>query len=159
MTSLRAWVAVLALASAVSASGCDDEGGSGNADAFVGGWTFSSGAIEPMCGAPAANLAPFDLTGAALTITKVDASHVRAMVTTTAITCDVSFLANGSTTATSTAGGTCTVSVSGIAAVAKVTSWTLTLSGTTMLTSSLMGSIDSLVQCTPSGSGTLTRVQ
>jgi hypothetical protein len=156
MSSLRTWVALLAIVSAVSAAGCDDDegGGGGNADDFVGNWTFSSGMIDPGC--TTVTVPPVDLTGATLAVTKVDGSRVRGVVST-GINCDVTFSVSGST-ATAAAGSTCMVMASGLTVVANITSWTLTLSGTN-LSSSLMGTINSLITCTPSGSGTLSKAQ
>jgi hypothetical protein len=135
---------------------CDDDGGgSGNADAFVGNWTFDSGTIEPMCTGVTVN--SMDLTGATITITKVDGSHIRA-TSTTGITCNVTFAVSGST-ATSQAGGTCTVMVPNFgAATVNITSWTLTLSGDKLM-SNLNGSasIGGLVSCTPMSTATLSK--
>jgi hypothetical protein len=148
-------VAALVIVSAVSAVGCDDDGGgsSGDADAFVGNWGFTSGSIEPNC--TGVTLATVDLTGATVAITKVDGSHIHGMVSGS-ITCDVTFAVSGST-ATAAAGSTCMVSAGNLGSVAaSITSWTLTVSGTTIQTS-LMGTVSSLVTCMPSGSGTLTK--
>ena len=124
--------------------GCSDNGG---ADKFVGSWTYS-GAITPNC--IGANVNPIDLTGETVTITSTDSSHVSVALGTL---CTVTFEVDGST-ATAGSGQTCTFDIPGIGpATAMITRWTLMISGDT-ITSDITSTV---LVCTPSGTGTLTR--
>lgn len=135
-------VAVAGLGLGVAA--CDDKGG---ADKFVGNWTYA-GAIAPTC--IGANVAPIDLTGETVTITKTDSSHVSVALGTI---CMVTFEVDGST-ATAGAGQSCMFEIPGIGpATASITKWTLTISGETIMSDFT----SAVLVCTPSGMGTLTR--
>ena len=148
------------------ALGCGSSGaGGGSSDpaAFVATWTFTTGAIDPMCtGLGTETLSPFDLTGDTMTITPVDSTHVSTMLTGTGVMCNVTFTVSGQI-ATAEAGSTCaftvTIGGSSTAVVVDITSWTLTVSGDS-LTMSMAGSakpLSGVVSCTPMGTGTATR--
>src|SRR5450631_3376346 len=94
-----------AAAVALAFVGCGSSGSSSApADAFAGNWTFDSGSIDATCAGTA--LAPIELMGDPLTITKVDATHVTVALTGNGLTCDLNFSVSGST-ATVTGTPTC----------------------------------------------------
>ena len=149
-------LAVIASLAACSGSGGGPDGGGGGpqTDAFVGTWTYTAGTITPsMCMVVGQAIPPIALTGQSLTITKTDANHISIDGGTG---CVVAFTVTGYT-ATAASGQTCVVTVSGIAVALNVTSWTLTVSG------SSLGSMQSGsaplggASCTASGIGTLTK--
>jgi hypothetical protein len=135
---------VVALAALVG--GC----GSGNADAFVGDWTYT-GSIMPNC--IGITIPDFPLDGSVVTITKVDDEHVRVTLDTS---CVVTFAVDGDR-ASAPANSVCTLEVPTLGPQQiTITSWTLTLaSGGMMMTSQFQGS--AFAVCMPSGTGTLTR--
>jgi hypothetical protein len=143
LRSLAVVVVVLA-GLALGVTGCDDKGG---ADKFVGTWTYA-GAINANCiGTP---VDPIDLTGETVTITSTDSTHVSVALGTL---CTVTFNVDGST-ATAAAGQTCSFNIPGIGpATVMITKWTLTVSGETVNSDFA----SSVLICTPSGTGTLTR--
>jgi hypothetical protein len=137
---------------ALGAAACGSSGG-GNADAFVGTWTFQSGTLTPMnCSLGGTNVPPQDLTGAQLVVTKIDASHVSAMLTST---CTPTFGTSGST-ATAAANQTCGVMASGLTVTVAISSWTMNVTGNSM-TTAMSGSVAILPGCTVSGTGSLTK--
>jgi hypothetical protein len=143
---------VVVLGLALGAAACGSSGG-GNADAFVGTWTFSSGTLTPMNCSLGGNSVPSqDLTGAQLVVTKIDASHVSAMLSST---CAPAFSTSGST-ATVEANQTCGVAASGITVSVAISSWTMNVTGDTM-TTSMNGSVGLLPGCTVAGTGHLTK--
>ena len=138
-------VVVVALAGlSVGVAGCDDKGG---ADKFVGMWTYA-GAINPNCiGTP---VDPIDLTGETVTITSTDSTHVSVALGTL---CTVNFNVDGST-ATAAPNQMCSFNIPGIGpASVTITKWTLTVSGETVNSDFA----STVLICTPSGTGTLTR--
>ena len=151
--SLRLLAAALTLAGA----GCGSSSSAANTDAFVGTWTFQSGAIVPGCPVAIDNL---DLTGDVVTITKIDASHVSMMITGTGVMCDVRFTASD-TIATADANQTCAITASGQSAVVAVQSWTLT-AATSSLSMSMTGSTTVSgggisLTCMPTAAGLMVR--
>jgi hypothetical protein len=135
-------------------------GGSGGAagdstSSFVGSWTFDTGSVTPTC----TGVTPpaISLIGNAVTITKIDASHVNFSFSNSELVCKVAFTVSG-TTATAESGQTCTITVMGISGTFDVTSWTLMDSGNT-LSMSVKGTAKvATVSCNPVGSGMLSRV-
>jgi hypothetical protein len=158
LNSLRITAVALALAGGCSSSG----GGSGGvtADNYVGNWTFQSGSIVPNCSG-GISVPTIDLTGDTVAITKVDATHVAAMIgggggAAAPVMCNVTFTVDGST-AKANSGSTCAINDNGIAATVTVTSWTLTLSGN-QIDMSMAGTASvSILTCAPTSTGTLTR--
>jgi hypothetical protein len=128
---------------------------------FAGNWTFGSGSIDATCNV---NIPSFDLTGDAMTITRVDSTHVATSLQGNGLMCDVNFTVTGST-ATAPSGQTCavTTTVSGttVTATISISSWSLTLSGDT-LTNTMSGTATAaggLVNCTAvTANGSATRV-
>ncbi len=151
---------VCGLALGIFLVGCSSSGGSGDQSAaLVGSWTYSSGSIDPMCNIA---IAPFDLTGDTMTVTKIDDTHVQTMLTGNGVMCDVKFTVNNGT-ATAEPGQTCavTTTVAGtpVAVNIMITSWTMTTSGDT-LTMSMNGTASAVggaLTCTPTASGTASR--
>jgi hypothetical protein len=141
-------------------AGCSSSGNPGSsgpsADSYVGTWTFQSGSINPGCPA-SLNVPSIDLTSQPVSISKVDSTHIAMMIAATdqSVMCDVNFTVNGST-ATAASGQTCAIKASGITATVMVTSWTLTLSGST-IDMSMMGTANAIVTCNPTSTGTLTK--
>jgi hypothetical protein len=147
-TVRAAAVAALALAGAA----CSSSSGGGSPDAYVGTWTFASGSIVPNC--TGITLGNVDLTGDTVAISKVDATHVAMMVSGGGVTCNVTFVVNGST-ATAESGQTCSLTESGYSAVLSVSSWVLTPSaGKIDMTMSGTASV-SIVSCAPTSTGTM----
>ncbi|MES1166136.1 MAG: hypothetical protein ABUR63_10275, partial [Verrucomicrobiota bacterium] len=135
--------AVLVLALATVSCGSSS---SSNPDSFVGQWTFQSGSIVPNCSG--LTVSDIDLTGDAVTITKVDSSHIAMVVAATGAMCNVRFTVNGST-ATADIGQTCMISASGNSATLHVTSWTLSMAAG-MITMSMNGvAAVSIITCAP----------
>ena len=94
-------VGIAAALLALPACGGNSLGGSGApADAFVGDWSFMSGSIMPMCPA-SLNVSDIPLQGNTATITKIDTSHVRVLIATADVMCNVMFSISGSTAANS----------------------------------------------------------
>jgi hypothetical protein len=89
-----------------------------------------------------------------VTLTRVDATHIQLMATT-GVVCDVRFAVSGST-ATAAASQSCMLTVMGIPVTINIKSWTLMLSGNT-IASAMSGTVSSLVSCTPTSTGTLSR--
>ena len=75
----------MAIVLAALIAGC----GGGNADAFVGEWTYS-GVITPNCFQ--IEVPPLDLTGSTVTITKTDDEHLQVALDAS---CVVSFSVDG----------------------------------------------------------------
>jgi hypothetical protein len=133
-------------------------GGAGGAAAtgFVGSWHFSAGTIMPMCGSIA--VADIMLAGGTATITKTDNNRLMFAFDNGGLTCNVAFTSSGMTASIAT-GQTCTLkdASSGISATVAITTWDLNLSGDT-ITMSMKGTAKVvIVNCTPMGTGTLTR--
>ncbi len=143
--------AVLVLALAVASCGSSS---SSNPDAFVGNWTFQSGSIVPNC--TGIMLGDINLTGDAVPITKVDATHIAMMVSATGAMCNVRFTVNGNT-ATADSGQTCAMMDGVYAATMSVTSWTLSLSNDTITMSMSGTAAVAIVTCAPTSTGTLVR--
>jgi hypothetical protein len=149
----RAWLVAAALL-----IGCGSSNGGGGGDpaaAFAGNWTFASGSIMPACSG--VQIDNIDLTGVPVMLTHTDPTHV-SLVSTTGITCDVKFNVSG-TTATAAAGQSCTIDAGGTfgQVTVNISSWTLSLSGST-LTSNMNGTAAVLiVSCVPTSTGTLTK--
>ena len=133
---------VVALAAVIG--GC----GGGNADAFVGEWTYA-GTIAANC--VGITIPDLPLDGATVTIVASDDEHLQVVVDTT---CMVNFTVDG-TRATADGGQTCMLDIPtvGLQSIA-ITSWTLTLADG-MITSQFAGG---LLVCAPTGTGTLTKV-
>jgi len=131
------------------AAGCSS-GSKTGADKFVGTWTYA-GTIDANCSGLAVN--PIDLTGQTATITEIDSSHIAVALGTL---CTVKFDVDGFT-ATAQSGQKCMFDLGGTFGQQSVTitKWTLTSTGTDTVTSDFMGAV---LVCTPSGTGTLTRV-
>jgi hypothetical protein len=125
----------------------------GGADNFVGTWTYGAGSmLMPMSMLLGQTVPPISLAGQMLQITKIDDSHISAVLGTN---CSVRFTVSG-TTATADAGQTCAITYQVFTVTLNVTSWTLTSSGST-LTSTESGSAPTLsANCTATGNGTLT---
>jgi hypothetical protein len=150
----RAWLAAVAFLIGCGSSGTGTGGGD-PAAAFAGNWTFSTGSIVPAC--TGVQIANVDLTGVPVMLTHTDTTHV-SLVSTTGITCDVKFNVSG-TTATAAAGQSCMIDAGATLGqvTVNITSWTLTLSGST-LTSNMNGTAAvSIVSCAPTSTGTLTK--
>ncbi|HVY40775.1 MAG TPA: hypothetical protein VHM31_22705 [Polyangia bacterium] len=148
--SLARVVMVLGLATASCGSSS-----SSNPDSFVGSWTFQSGSIHPGCGS-IPGITDIDLTGDAVTITKVDSSHIAMVVAATGAMCDVRFAVDGNT-ATAESGQTCAISDAGYSATLNVTRWTLSMNSGT-ITMSMSGTATvSIIMCAPTSTGTMVR--
>jgi hypothetical protein len=129
-------------------------GGGGGADNFVGTWTYAAGSmLTPMsCMLLGQTVPPISLAGQMLQITKIDDSHISALLGTN---CNVRFTVSG-TTATADAGQTCAITYQVFTVTLNVTSWTLTSAGGT-LTSTESGTAPTIsANCTATGNGTLT---
>jgi hypothetical protein len=135
---------VVAVAAVLGVGGC----GSGNADAFVGDWTYA-GTIAANC--VGITIPDLPLDGATVTIVASDDEHLQVVVDTT---CMVRFTVDGDT-ATAASGQTCTLNIPtvGLQSIT-ITSWTLTLADG-VITSQFSGG---LLVCAPTGTGTLTKV-
>jgi hypothetical protein len=135
---------VIALAAVLGVGGC----GSGNADAFVGEWTYA-GTIAANC--VGITIPDLPLDGATVTIVASDDEHLQVVVDTT---CMVRFMVDGDT-ATAAGGQTCMLNIPtvGLQSIT-ITSWTLTLADG-VITSQFSGG---LLVCAPTGTGTLTKV-
>jgi hypothetical protein len=143
---------IAVLGFALAGAACSSSSGS-NADAFVGTWTFTSGTITPMnCSLGGTSVPPVDLTGSQLVVTKVDDSHVTAMLSST---CAPTFSTSGST-ATVASNQSCGVMTSGLTVTVAISSWTMSVTGDSM-TTSMSGSVGLLAGCTVSGTGMLTK--
>ena len=143
--------AVLVLGLATASCGSSS---SSNPDSFVGAWTFQSGSIVPHCNG--IMLGDIDLTGDAVPITKVDATHIAMVVSATGAMCNVRFTVNGNM-ATADSGQTCALAASGYAATMNVTSWTLSLSNDTITMSMSGTAAVAIVTCAPTSTGTMVR--
>ena len=133
---------VVALAALIA--GC----GSGNADAFVGDWTYA-GTIAANC--TGITIPDLPLDGSTVTIVASDDEHLQVVVDTT---CMVKFTVDGNT-AKADSGQTCQLDIPtvGLQSIT-ITTWTLTLADG-VITSQFTGG---LLVCAPSGTGTLTKV-
>ena len=140
---------------AIAVGACSSNTGSGGgADNFVGTWTYdSSSMLVPMnCSLLGTTIPNISLAGQMLQITKIDDSHISALLGTN---CNVRFSVNG-TTATADSGQTCNITYMVVTFTLNVSSWTLTLNGST-LTSTESGSAPiGGAMCTATGNGTLT---
>jgi hypothetical protein len=117
--------ALLALASATTTS-CGGGGGGDQTTNFTGAWRFSSGQLAPIClGSP---LAPLDLTGGPVTITKVDDGTIVLTFTNTA--CMVKFQVSGNQ-GSAPPDQLCALDLGGSLGMQTITitKWTLSLSG------------------------------
>src|SRR5688572_5477732 len=134
---------VVAVAAVLGVGGC----GSGNADAFVGEWTYAGTIVANCVGITIPDL-PLD--GATVTIVASDDEHLQVVVDTT---CMVKFTVDGDV-AKADGGQTCMLNIPtvGLQSI-NITSWTLTLSNG-VITSQFSGG---LLVCAPSGTGTLTK--
>lgn len=140
--------------------GSGGKGGMGGsaADAttpFVGSWTFDSGSVTPMC--TGVTVAAIQLTGNAVSITRIDATHIGFSFSNSELSCNVDFTVSG-TTATAETGQTCSISVMGVSTTFDVSAWTLTESGNTISMTVSGTAKVAVVSCSPSGSGMLGRV-
>lgn len=155
---MRAPLLIAVLTAGLSLAGCSSSGGGSSitADDYAGSWTFQSGNIMPNCSG--ITLGTVDLTGDAVTITKIDSSHIQLMISGGGVMCDVRFTVNGST-ATTESGQTCALSESGYSAVLNVTTWTLMLSASDiqMSMSGTASAAGGLVTCAPTSTGTMVR--
>ncbi|HZL19037.1 MAG TPA: hypothetical protein VFG23_14970 [Polyangia bacterium] len=145
------------LVSSVLLLGCgSSSSGGGNGAAFVGTWTYISGStLTPSsCMVLGTTIPPLDLTGDTVTITAGASASEIDFVEGTA--CTIKFTVSG-TTATATSDQSCTLPVSGISAVLNVTSWTLTLSGDTLMAGFSGSAPIGGTSCTASGTGTLAK--
>jgi hypothetical protein len=135
---------VVAVAALLGVGGC----GSGNADAFVGEWTYAGTIVANCVGITIPDL-PLD--GATVTIVASDDEHLQVVVDTT---CMVNFTVDGNT-ATAGGGQACMLNIPtvGLQSIA-ITTWTLTLADG-VITSQFTGA---LAFCAPTGTGTLTKV-
>ena len=146
---------LMALCGGLVLAGCSSSGGSSiTADEYVGTWTFQSGTIVPNCSG--ITLGNVDLTGDAVTITKVDTTHIQMVVSGGGVMCDVHFTVNGAT-AKADSGQTCALSESGYNAVLNVTTWNLSLSGSDIQMSMSGTASVSIVSCAPTSTGTMVR--
>jgi len=143
-------VGVTALALSVGAAGCSNS--KTGADKFAGSWVYA-GMITANCGSTGPAIAPLDLTGYSVVITATDQAHLSVALGTA---CTVKFDVDGFT-ATAQSGQKCMFDLGGTFGQQSVTitKWTLTSTGTDTVTSDFMGAV---LVCTPSGTGTLTRV-
>ncbi len=151
---MRATSLIAVLAAVLTLAGCSSSSSSINADAYVGTWTFQSGTIVPNCSG--ITLGNVDLTGDAVSISKVDTSHIQMMISGGGVMCDVHFTVDGGT-AKADSGQTCALSESGYNAVLNVTTWTLSLSGTDIQMSMSGTASVSIVSCAPTSTGTMVR--
>ena len=157
MRSLHLLPAVLLFA---SLSACSDslgnsDGGAPRTDAFVGTWRYDSGTLAPnMCMVLGTAIPPIPLTGEMITITKMDDNHLNVNAGSA---CDVKFTVSGSV-ATAAGGSTCVVTVMNIPVTLNITSWTLTLTGSTLASSESGSAPLGGSACTASGTGTLSKI-
>ena len=144
------------LISSVLLLGCGSSSGGGNGAAFVGTWTYSTGStLTPSnCMVLGTTIPPLDLTGDTVTITAGASASEIEFVEGTA--CTIKFTVSG-TTATAASGQMCTLLVSGISAVLKVSSWTLVLSGNTLAAGFSGSAAVGGPSCTASGAGSLAK--
>ena len=121
---------------------------SGNADAFVGEWTYA-GTIAANC--IGITIPDLPLDGATVTIVASDDEHLQVVVDTT---CMVKFTVDGNR-ATADSGQTCMLNIPtvGLQSIT-ITTWTLNLADG-VITSQFTGG---LLVCAPSGTGILTKV-
>jgi len=131
--------------------------------AFVGAWKYNTGSILQMCNL--SGIPTVDLTGDAMTIVKVDDTHIRADWSATDVMCSIEYTVAG-TIATSVPGQNCTemipTNIGGtamtIAVTINITTSTLTLTGgeVTMALSGTASPEGGLLSCTPTGTGSAT---
>jgi hypothetical protein len=141
------------LALVLLAGGC----GSSSTDQtskFVGTWTFDTGSADATC----MGLGNFSipLAGLSGTITRVDDSHIQLAASTPCGpgSCTIKYSVSGMT-ATAESGQMCSLPVQALGGSCQaiaISSWTMTLSGST-LSASIMGTA---LVCTATGTGTLT---
>ena len=151
---MRASLLITLLAAGLIAAGCGSSSSSANAESYVGTWTFQSGTIVPNCSG--ITLGNVDLTGDAVTITKIDTSHIQMMVSGGGVMCDVHFTVDGSS-AKADAGQTCALAESGYTATLQVSTWILALSGSEIQMSMSGTASVSIVSCAPTSTGTMVR--
>jgi hypothetical protein len=134
---------MLVALAAVIGGGCS----SGNADAFVGEWTYA-GTIAANC--VGITIPDLPLDGATVTIVASDDEHLQVVVDST---CMVNFTVDGNR-ATADAGQTCMLEVpsAGLQSIT-INSWTLSLADG-VITSQFSGG---LLVCAPTGTGILTK--
>jgi hypothetical protein len=148
-------VGIAAALLALSACGGSSLGGSAvPADAFAGDWSFTSGSIMPMC---SANVSDIALQGNAATITKTDASHIKLLIATADVMCNVMFSVSGST-ATIEAAQTCMINADNQSATVDITTWTLT-SSAAGISMSMAGTANVvIITCNPTATGMMVKV-
>jgi hypothetical protein len=140
----------LALAAAPA---CSSSGPNGDQTTkFSGAWTFASGQLAPTCSI-AAGLPPFDLTGLAVTFTKIDDATISLKINPT---CDVHFHVTGDS-GTVLANQTCTLDLGGALNTQNimVTKWTLDLTGD-HIDCAITGTAAAGI-CSATGTGVLVR--
>jgi hypothetical protein len=116
---------LIALASAAAPS-CGGGGGGDQTTNFIGAWRFSSGQLATTClGSP---MAPLDLTGGPVTITKVDDGTI--MLTLTGTACMVKFHVSGNQ-GSAPPNQLCPLDLGGSLGMQSITftKWALSLSG------------------------------
>ncbi|MFL5308326.1 MAG: hypothetical protein ACJ8F1_24155 [Polyangia bacterium] len=143
--------AVLVLGLATASCGSSS---SSNPDSFVGQWTYQSGSIVPNCSG--ITVGDIDLTGDAVSITKVDSTHIAMVVAATGAMCNVRFAVDGNT-ATADTNQTCAISDGTYNATLHVTSWTLLMDSGTITMSMKGTAAVSIISCAPTSTGTMVR--
>jgi hypothetical protein len=139
-----------ALALLLPLAACGSSGSGDAATPFVGAWTFDTGSADATC-TGIGNMA-IPLAGLTGTITKVDNTHIRLEANTS---CVITFSVSGSV-ATADPGQSCTLPVPNLGAQPiGISSWTLTLAGST-LTATIQGTALAGL-CTAMGGGSLTK--
>jgi len=144
------------LVSSVLLLGCGSSSGGGNGAPFIGSWTYAPGStLTPSnCMVLGQTIPPLDLSGETITITAGASASQIDFVEGTA--CTIKFTVSG-TTATAASGQSCTLPVSGISAVLNVSSWTLALSGDTLMAGFSGSAPIGGASCTASGTGSLAK--
>jgi hypothetical protein len=145
---------VLAICGGGLAAGCGG-GGSGAdvATPFVGAWTFDTGNVDAMCGAGIGDQM-LPLAGLSGTITKDDNSHI---TFTANPSCIIKFSVSGQTASVITSPApSCSIPTQSFGTpLISISTWTFTLSGSTLATS-FSGTVSLGISCPTTGSGTLT---
>jgi hypothetical protein len=139
---------LLVVAFAAAAPSCGGGGGGDQTTNFGGAWRFSSGQLTATC--PGLSLAPFDLTGGPVTITRVDDGTI--MLTLTGTACMVKFQVSGNQ-GNAAPNQICPLAVGGSTQSLTITRWTLSLSGD-HIDNDITGSAS---VCMASGTGVLMR--
>jgi hypothetical protein len=138
------------LAFAFAAASCGGGGGGDQTTKFIGAWRFSSGQLAATClGSP---LAPFDLTGGPVTITKVDDGTIMLTLTNTA--CMMKFQVSGNQ-GNAAPNQICPLDLGGSLGMQSITitKWTLSLSSDN-IDNNITGTAS---VCMASGTGVLMR--